>query len=201
MTDSSVPNPDLYVFSLFLYGMKSDCYFVFLRGINVGGNKKVPMTELKRLLERNGYNGVETLLNSGNIVLYSNESNSEQIEKALEPLLETHFGFSIPVIVRKAEEIQTLYAQAPFKEISITKNTRLYISMLQTDVTSELQLPWVSEDGSYSILKKNGKDIISVLELGTTKSTDAMKILEQQYGKAITTRNWNTIEKMIQKLP
>ncbi len=174
-------------------------YFVFLRGINVGGNKKVPMAELKVLLEKSGYHTIKTLLNSGNIILETNTADDQKLENELENLLSAHFGFTIPVIVRRADEIQTLYDLHPFEGIPITKNTRLYISLLKSDVPENLQLPWVSEDNSYRILRKRGKDIISVLELGEKNTIDAMKILEQSYGKAITTRNWNTMEKMVKK--
>jgi len=172
-------------------------YFVFLRGINVGGNKKVPMAELKTLLEESGFHTIKTLLNSGNIILETNAADDQKLENELENLLSAHFGFTIPVIVRRADDIEALYETDPFEGIPITKNTRLYISLLKSDVPENLQLPWVSEDNSYRILRKRGKDIVSVLELGEKNTIDAMKILEQSYGKAITTRNWNTIEKMV----
>ena len=82
----------------------------------------------------------------------------------------------------------------------MTKDTRLYISFLNEDVASTLELPWISTDTSYQIIEKRETSIVSVLDLSISKTTTAMKILENTYGKNMTTRNWKTIERIIKKL-
>lgn len=56
-------------------------YIALLRGINVGGNKKVPMADLKKMLEKAGYENVRTLLNSGNAVFETASTKPETIAK------------------------------------------------------------------------------------------------------------------------
>lgn len=163
----------------------------------MGGNKKVPMTDLKALLEKQGVNEVKTILNTGNVLFNGKEQEVEELENQLEISLEKHFGFSIPCILRRKEEIEKLVASDPFKGIDVLKTTRLYISFLKQDVKSRLNLPYTSEDSSFRILLKDGRTIVSVLELAQAKTTDAMKILEQEFGKGITTRNWNTVQKLV----
>ena len=176
----------------------ADCsYILLLRGINVGGNKKVPMPELKALLEKQGLNEVKTILNTGNALFKGKEQEVEALENQLENSLEKHFGFNIPCILRRKEDIESLVAADPFKGIDVVKTTRLYISFLKKDVQSRLTLPYSSADSSFRILLKDGRTIASVLELAYAKTPDAMKILEQEFGKGITTRNWNTVQKLI----
>lgn len=175
-------------------------YVAFLRGINVGGHHKVPMAELRKEMEKLGFEKVVTLLNSGNIVFDAIAADSANLQKTLSEHLQKTFGFPIPTIVRKAETIDSLLKDNPFKDFELTKETRFYVSFLQNDTKTDLELPWTSEDNSYKIISVNDKIILSVLDLSISKTPKAMKFLEQYFGKDITTRNWNTIERIEKKL-
>ncbi len=175
-------------------------HVAFLRGINVGGHHKVPMTDLRDELESLGFENIITILNSGNILFDSKIKQSDEIENIISTHLEKHFGFPIPTIVRKSEMIEELFYSHPFEEVRVTKDIRLYISLLKNDINSDLEIPWKSKDQSYHILDKRGKDILSVLDLSTLKTPKAMESLEQNFGKEITTRNWKTIERIVKKL-
>lgn len=172
-------------------------YVAFLRGINVGGNKKVSMEELKKSLTLAGFTDVKTLLNSGNVVLESSENNLETITKKITSVLEKAFGFSIHCIVHPQKDITDLVASDPFKQIKMTSDIRLYITFTTTQPKSNLKIPYISEDTSFHILKLTDDAVISVLDLSKGKgTTDMMNIVEKAYGKDITTRNWNTIVKL-----
>ena len=176
-------------------------YVAFLRGINVGGHHKVPMAELRKELEKLKFQKVETLLNSGNILFEANTDDPQNMESKVAGHLEKVFGFPIPTIVRKAAWIDTLANKDPFKNIVVTKDIRLYISFLKQDVKTDLEIPWVSEDGSFKILEKSNRTILSVLDLALSKTPKAMEILEKAFRKEnITTRNWNTILRIEKKL-
>lgn len=175
-------------------------YVVFLRGINVGGHHKVPMAELKKVFEGMKCENVITLLNSGNIILDSFEDDMASLEDRIAEKLEKTFGFLIPTIIRKSETITQLYNDAPFKDIPLTKDIRLYVSFLKKNTPNDLILPWASPDNSFRIIKKTDNTLLSVLDLGISKTPKAMKALEGSYGSDITTRNWNTIERIAMKL-
>jgi uncharacterized protein (DUF1697 family) len=102
--------------------------------------------------------------------------------------------------VRKVELIEEFLKEEPFKDIEVTKDIRLYISFLREDAEAAFDLPWASEDGSFRILGKKGKNILSVLDLSKSKTPKAMEVLEKSYGKGITTRNWKTILRIEKKL-
>ena len=65
-------------------------YIVLLKGINVGGHKKVPMAELRELLNKSGFEDVQTYIQSGNIILKSSEKPN-LIEKKIHEAILTHF--------------------------------------------------------------------------------------------------------------
>jgi len=179
---------------------KTLTYVAFLRGINVGGHKKVPMAELKEELAKLGYKNIITILNSGNVIFEGKAAKTSQIEEIIAPHLEGHFGFTIPTIVRTAQHILELLQHDPFQNFETTKETRFYTSFLKDDVKVDIKLPWVSEDQSYQILARKDKTILSVLDLSITKTPQAMEALEKIYGKRITTRNWKTILRIEKKL-
>lgn len=169
----------------------------FLRGINVGGHHKVPMAELREKLNEIGCNNVKTLLNTGNFVFDTKQTNIRDLENKIEDFISGSFGFPIPVIIRTRKEISDLVDENPFEEINVHKDIRLYVSFLKDAPKVGLTIPYFSEDKTYKIISVRDKIILSVLDLSTTSTPKGMDDLEKLYGKNITTRNWNTIRKVI----
>ena len=176
-------------------------YIALLRGINVGGNKKVPMVDLKKVFEDMGYTNVKTILNTGNVLF---ETENEVSTKMIEAVLEKTFGFPIPTIILAQNTISNIIASDPFKGINVTPQIRLYVTFLSEKPTSSLSIPYVSSDKSFTILKVTNEAIFSVLDLSKSGTIDAMKKLEKEFGSPrgeagnkITTRNWNTVKRYL----
>ncbi len=180
--------------------MARNSYVALLRGINVGGHHKVPMASLRKEMESLEFNNVVTLLNSGNIIFDSIDTSTAQLEEKIGMHLERVFGFSIPVWVIKGQEITALIQKDPFQKIDVTNNTRLYISFLKESPKLNLDLPWMSGDGSYKIIDIQDRLVCSVLDLSVNTTISGMDELEKHFGKAITTRNWNTILRLGSKM-
>ncbi len=173
-------------------------YVALLRGINVGGNKKVPMALLKKMLEKMGYTNVKTLLASGNAVFETTERDAEQIRSSCEKQFEKTFGFTSSFIIRKISDIVALAKADPFKGITVAPDIRLYITFLPGKPKSTLKIPYTSPEGDFRILKVTTGEVMSVLDLSKGSGTvDAMKIVEKEFGKEVTTRNWNTVLKLL----
>lgn len=85
-------------------------YVALLRGVNVGGNHRVPEAEFRRVLEDLGFTDVVIYINSGNAIF-----SSKSVPKATEvqSALEKHFGFAIPTLVLSGEKIQAIAAAIP----------------------------------------------------------------------------------------
>jgi uncharacterized protein (DUF1697 family) len=162
-------------------------FVALLRGINVGGNKKVPMADLKKAMEKAGYDNVKTLLASGNVVFEADEKKPETVRKDLEALLEKTFKFPIPTLIRTAADIQALITADPFKGIRVTDATRLYVTFLTDKPKAALKLPYVSEDKAIRILRASPTEVISVMTVSEDRSSvDAMAIIETTWGRNVT---------------
>jgi uncharacterized protein (DUF1697 family) len=144
---------------------------------------------------------VKTILNSGNVVFGSPEKDSATLKKHITEMIADTFGFSIVVVIRTGQDIQDLVAQNPFQGISVTPETRLYVTFLTAKPKGTLSIPYESPDKNFRILQVGNDIVTSVLVLTPARrTTDAMKIIEQEFGKDVTTRNWNTIRKIAMTL-
>ncbi|MCZ9339503.1 DUF1697 domain-containing protein, partial [Streptomyces sp. TRM76130] len=75
-------------------------YAALLRGINVGGKKKLPMADLRTLMEDLGHTGVRTHLQSGQAVFAAEHGTEADLAAGLADAIERRFGFAVDVIVR-----------------------------------------------------------------------------------------------------
>ena len=89
-------------------------FVALLRGINVGGNNKVSMAELRALLTGIGFGNVQTYIQSGNAVFSADVANSETVRAQLEMAIAKHFGFVVSVLVLSATEFFVAAKFSPF---------------------------------------------------------------------------------------
>ncbi|GGB77776.1 DUF1697 domain-containing protein [Henriciella pelagia] len=89
-------------------------WVVFLRGVNVGGNNKLPMKPLRDAMEAAGFEDVQTYIQSGNIVFRSSHASADAVGKAVTKLIEGAFGFAPRSHVRSADQLSRAIADNPF---------------------------------------------------------------------------------------
>ncbi len=167
----------------------------FLLGINVG-RRIVKMAALQELIEKEGYTDVRTYLASGNVRFEAGKQSPASIVKKLEPALEKQFGFKIEIILRTVKELENMLKADPFKKIPVGKSTRLYVTFLAQKPLKPEKPRKVSPQ--YEILKVTPGEVYSHLEISERfKTPDIMKEMGNSYGKKITTRNWNTLRKIV----
>jgi uncharacterized protein (DUF1697 family) len=171
-------------------------YIALLRGINVGGHKKIKMADLHDLLGSVGFENTKTVLASGNVAFDSDENGTDILETTIEQAIVDKYGFSVSVIVFPQSRIAELVESEPFAGIEVTKETRLYVTFLRSAPETQIEVPYHTETGDFTILRVSDTNVCSVLTINNTRSVDGMAVLEKLYGKAITTRNWNTILKL-----
>jgi uncharacterized protein (DUF1697 family) len=173
-------------------------YVAFLRGINVGGNKPVKMDELKKAFAALGFKNVNTVLASGNVLFEAPGTRADSNTKKIEDKLKTALGHEVGVLLRTIEEIQNLADANPFKNIKVTPQTRLYVTFLSEKPKSSLKIPSESPEKDFRILRVSDTEVCTVLTLSPERqTTDLMNILEKEFGRKITTRNWNTIARIL----
>ncbi len=172
-------------------------YIAFLRGINVGGHKIIKMPELARLFGSFGLNNVKTYIASGNVLFETSETDPDIVTRTIEEGLRNALQYEIKVILRTMSELAELVSSDPFKDVPQPENVRLYVTFLAEDSNSALKLPYESPRGEFQLLKKTNREVFSVVFLSQiSRSVDGMTFIEKEFGKASTTRNWNTVKKI-----
>ena len=107
------------------------CVSLF-RGINVGGNHIVPMSELKSLHEALGFRDVVTYIQSGNVVFSSDEADPAQIANQIEENFAQKFGFRSQVIVRTLAELKEAITNNPFQNPPEKESKSVLVLFLAT---------------------------------------------------------------------
>jgi len=167
-------------------------YVALLRGINVGG-KTLKMADAKKAFEALGFRDLKTIGASGNILFSSDDRRADNLESKIKSSLNT------AAIVRTVDALRALISSNPFKSVKVTDTTRLNVTFLSVPTQSKtpLALPYTSPNKIFRVLNVTPTEIITVVDLSTGGSTlDAMEFLDKQFGKGLTTRTWNTIQKL-----
>lgn len=100
-----------------------------LRGINVSGQRKIKMSELKTLFEKTGFQNVETYIQSGNVIFSTKETSGEKLSIKISSAIKKQFGFAVQVIIITPGEIEKALKSNPF--VKKKKNTdKLYVIFL-----------------------------------------------------------------------
>lgn len=169
-------------------------YVAFLRGINVGGHRKILMEDLKKLFTELGYNAVRTYIQSGNVVFVSRK-RPNTLEKEVESAIMNKYGFKVSVMVRTANEINDLFNVNPF----LSKNAdidKLYIVFLSEDPSEENMKKLLNIDFQHDRFQIIDKQVFVCYREKLSKSKLTNKVIETKLKVRATTRNWKTIGKL-----
>lgn len=104
-----------------------------LRGVNLGGNKKVPMAELRRMVESLGFTEVRTLLNSGNVVFTARANQVSKAAARIEKAILDELGVSTKVTVLTAGELDEILDGNPI--VGLCDNpSRMLVAVFSDEV-------------------------------------------------------------------
>lgn len=169
-------------------------YIVLLKGINVGGHKKLPMAELRELLTKTGFFNVRTYIQSGNVILQSSQGNRRDIEDKIQCVLLKHFGFEVSVLAKKKEDLQRIFMHSPFSKEE--KKASYFIMLHDTPDADLVQLASekLYEGEEYKIIK----DCIYYFSAkGFGQAKFNVNFFERKLKTFATSRNYNTMLKLL----
>lgn len=167
-----------------------DTWVALLRGVNVGGNNKVPMKPLAGALEALGHTRVRTYLQSGNVVLDTDEGDGPEVAAAVSSCIADTFGLTIGVVVRSPRELQRVVERNPFLA-EAEDPTKVVVNFLAEAVQAK-DLPAIPEDAVEEV-RLDGLHLYVSYPDGQGRS----KLDHRYWGKfpkvLSTARNWRTV--------
>jgi uncharacterized protein (DUF1697 family) len=165
-------------------------YAAFLRGISPMNAK---MSELKGCFEAAGFTDVKTVLGSGNVVFSAPAAPEESLARVAEAAMMKKLGRTFLTIVRPVDALRAILASDPYREHGVSSRAKRVVSFVRAKPKAKLSLP-IELDGAR-ILSMKGGAIFSAY-LPSPRGPVFMTLIEKTFGKEVTTRTWETLEKV-----
>jgi uncharacterized protein (DUF1697 family) len=171
-------------------------YLTLLRGINVGGNSIIRMTELKACFEAGRFENVSTFIASGNVLFNGEETEAGKLAVRFERLLSSRFHADLRVVLRSKEQLRAIVEGAP-------KGFGLRPAKFRYDVFF-VREPVTVADVLKALRLKEGVDtatpgrgvVYATRLIAKASQSRLSRVTSSPIYKDITIRNWNTTQKL-----
>lgn len=170
-----------------------------LRGINVSGQKKILMADLRALLEEGGFEKVKTYIQSGNIAFDAEaEADNRSLAKKIADLIQNHYQFEVPVLVRNSKELARTIANNPYAKENGIDTKRLYVTFLDAQPEPEKIAALEKLDFSPDRFAIIEQAVFLHCPVAYGRSKLSNNFFERKLKVPATTRNWKTVHKLLE---
>jgi uncharacterized protein (DUF1697 family) len=152
------------------------------------------MAELKQAFEAAGFTDVKTVLSSGNVVFSARRASEASLQQKAERAMSQRLGQAFLTIVRPVEALRALLASDPYHGFRLSPSEKRVVTFLRDEPESRLRLPL--ELGGARILARQGREVFTAY-LPDPEGANFMTLIEKTFGKAVTTRTWDTVAKVV----
>ncbi len=172
-------------------------HVALLRGINVGGKRKLPMKSLAAMFTAAGCVDVETYIQTGNVVFGAPSSVATRLPTTIAAAIEQRLGYSAPVVIRSEEELAAVVECNPFLNRGID-TAALHVAFLADvpDPACVAALDAKRSPGDSFIMR--GRDIYLWLPNGVARTKLTNDYFDRTLKTTSTLRNWNTVLKLLE---
>ena len=171
-----------------------------LRGINVGGRNKIRMAELRALFHDLGFANARTLLQSGNVVFETSETDLTRAQEQIEAGIGSAFGLEIHAILRSADEFDSIFGRQRFSEEELREARKAAVVFLSAAPEVEAVDKLRANNPGPEAIHAAGRELYIFYTEGMARSKLDNKRIERHLGLISTVRNWNTCLKLRQRL-
>jgi uncharacterized protein (DUF1697 family) len=173
-------------------------YIAMLRGINVGGHKRIKMEQLRRSFEALGFEQVKTYIQSGNVVFKSTKLPAVALSKKIEEKILSEFGFPVSIIARSADEMSKMIANNPFLKERGIDQEKLHVMFLSDAPAPAALKKLVDLSAPPDQLRYSDREIYFYLPNGVSGSVLMKSPVDRVLSVVTTTRNWRTVNSLHQ---
>lgn len=166
-----------------------------LRGINVTGQNKIPMADLRALCAELGWRDVQTYIQSGNVVFVAG-APAERLEAELEAGITRRFGLRIAVIVRDTAAWRAYLAANPFPEASRAEPNRVMLALSKAPPRPDAAAKLGERAAAGERIEQVGDALWVHYPGGAGTSKLSPTLFDRLAGSPVTARNWRTVQKL-----
>jgi uncharacterized protein (DUF1697 family) len=170
-------------------------YAALLRGINVGGNKKIPMAALRELMQGLGYADVVTHLQSGNAVFSSRGQPPHTIAGGIAGRIADDFGMDVKVVIRTGRELADVVSRSPLPD-GPENPSRFFVAFLSGAPAPEAASAMESMSFDPDRIWISGNEAFLWCPAGAADTKLTNNLVEKRLAVTATSRNWNTVLKL-----
>ena len=172
-------------------------FVAMLRGVNVGARNKVKMADLEACFGTIGHAAVSTYIQSGNVVFTSRAKSSAALARGIAEGIGRELGLDVGVLVRSREELAAVARANPFLRTRADPKF-LHVTFLAEQPAAELVTAVESFDGGRDELRVDGREVYLHCPGGYGETKLNNGFLERKLRVVATTRNWNTVTKLLE---
>ena len=173
-------------------------HLALLRGINVSGHKMINMIALKKALESIGFTDVVTYIQSGNVFVTTAEESPTKVGFLIKQEIFKRFGHDVRVILVGKDDLQACLDRNLFLNETEIDLKKLYVSFISSELPenmiTQLNLNFIKPDE----IQLDGKRIYLKYDISPAKTRLDNKWIEKSMNVVSTTRNWNTVNKLLE---
>jgi uncharacterized protein (DUF1697 family) len=169
-------------------------YVALLRGINVGGRRKVAMEDLRRVFQELGFTDARTFIQSGNVI-FSGPASAARLAHDLEQRIARDIGTAPTVLLRTKQELGRVIAANPFLAHA-KDHSRLHVTFLVEKPAAAAVKALVRPAGETGEFALRDREVYLHVPDGYGTSKLGNAFFEKRLGVSATTRNWNTVTKL-----
>jgi uncharacterized protein (DUF1697 family) len=166
-----------------------------LRGVNVGGKRRVPMAELREVAAGIGLAAVDTYIQSGNVVFTSSRSTRD-VARALESGIAARFGFAVDVVVRTRAEWHRMLSSCPFSTAAADRPNLLHVCIARQKPHPAAAQALAALCSSREAVALVGATLWIDYGGGVARSKLSSGALDRAAGSTVTARNWKTAQQL-----
>jgi uncharacterized protein (DUF1697 family) len=180
-----------------LQEMYMETYIAILRGINVSGQKLIPMQALKALFEELNFQQVSTYIQSGNVLFRAEPADAQVLAAQIENSILERFQCQVPVLIRTAADLQAAIGRNPFLQQNNPDTDKMHVTFL-ADHPTQARIGQLSngqyEPDQYHI---SGREVFLYCPQGYGRTKLNNTFFETKLGVRATTRNLKTVRQLI----
>ncbi len=172
-------------------------YIAILRGINVGGKKKIRMADLQTQLSEAGLKNIRTYIQSGNVIFKHAASHAPVIAQEIETVILKHYGFQVPVLVLTVDELAVILSNNPFLNDKHADSNLLHVTFLSEQPQQNSADNVAKKDDQPNECSIGGRAVYLFCPNGYSKTTFTNTFFEKTLNVTATTRNWKTANTLL----